>query len=128
MTVGEKIRTLRKNEKLSQEELAEALKVDRTNVSMWETGKAKPQASSISALARFFKVSASYFLDENEKITHPSKPGDSRNPDRALLTAILDEVTIMKSKNEGISYADAKAQIKKKASLILESLDSWLTE
>lgn len=127
MTVGEKIKDLRRLKGLSQQELSEAIKVERANVSIWETGKAKPQLSSITALAQFFDVSASYFLDDDTP-SHPSRPGDKRNPDRALLTAILDEVTIMKSKNEGISYADAKAQIKKKASLILESLDSWLTE
>ncbi|SHL87600.1 helix-turn-helix domain-containing protein [Chitinophaga sp. CF418] len=127
MTVGEKIRSLRKSMKLSQEQLAAELGVDRTNVSMWETDKAKPQLTSLKALTKFFNVGAAYFLDETDPAAIPP-PGDKMNPIMAMVATLLDEVAIMKAEKLGISVRDAKLLIKQKSSLILDNLDSWLPD
>ena len=60
MTVGEKIRELRKEIKLSQEELAEEIGASRTMVSLWEREEFEPSLLSAICLADFFNVS----LDE----------------------------------------------------------------
>mgnify|MGYP002508820047 CR=1 FL=1 len=44
-----KIRELRKQRKLSQEELAEALFVSRTAISKWESGRGYPNIESLKA-------------------------------------------------------------------------------
>lgn len=55
--LGEKIRTLRKEMGLTQEQLAEALGVTTGAVYKWESGRATPELSLIADIADFFCVS-----------------------------------------------------------------------
>lgn len=71
MTIGEKIKTLRKSKELSQESLANALGVSFQAVSKWETNITVPDISLIPPIASFFGVSIDEIFDynvlENEK-------------------------------------------------------------
>ena len=49
-TLGQRLTTLRKAAKLTQEEVAEKLGVTQSAVSQWETGLAAPSASLLPAL------------------------------------------------------------------------------
>ena len=60
MTLGEKIRTARKQEGLSQEQLSEKLGISRSSVAKWETDKGIPDISNLIALSDEFGLS----LDE----------------------------------------------------------------
>ncbi len=53
---GEKIRTLRKEKKISQESLAEKLGVSRQSISLWENEQTQPTIENIIALADVFGV------------------------------------------------------------------------
>ena len=57
-SIGKKIRALRREKNLSQEELASALFVSRQSVSKWETGQSIPDADNIAAMCSYFGVSA----------------------------------------------------------------------
>lgn len=54
MKFGENLRKLRKSKKLSQEDLAEKMKVSRQSVSKWETGEAYPEMNHILELCKIF--------------------------------------------------------------------------
>lgn len=54
MNLGEKIRQLRVERRLTQEQLAEKLYVSFQTVSKWETGTTSPDLSQIVPLARLF--------------------------------------------------------------------------
>ncbi|MGM9878201.1 MAG: helix-turn-helix transcriptional regulator [Bacilli bacterium] len=54
MKFGDNLKFLRKNKKLSQEELAEKVKVSRQSVSKWETGEAYPEMNNILELCKIF--------------------------------------------------------------------------
>lgn len=56
MLIGEKIRLLRKNKKLTQMQLAEALSVSAQSVSKWETHLSAPDISILPDIARYFGV------------------------------------------------------------------------
>lgn len=60
---NDKIKLLRKDHKLTQEDLATKLKVDRSTVANWEQGRRKPDADVFTLLARVFDVSLEYLLD-----------------------------------------------------------------
>ena len=62
MTIGESIRNLRKEKGLSQTELANELHLSQDTISLWETDKSKPDATSIVALALFFDVTTDEIL------------------------------------------------------------------
>jgi len=65
MKPAEKIIALRKAKGMSQDELAEQLKVSRQAVSRWETGAAMPDAMNILQLSRLFGVTADYLLNDD---------------------------------------------------------------
>ena len=54
--LSENIQTLRKNKKMSQEQVAEALGVSRQAVAKWESGEAQPDLNKCAALAKLFDV------------------------------------------------------------------------
>lgn len=68
MELGEKVKQLRKESNLTQEQLAEKLFVSRTAVSKWESGKGYPNIESLKSLAKIFSVSIDELLSNEELI------------------------------------------------------------
>ncbi|MCM1295244.1 MAG: helix-turn-helix transcriptional regulator [Muribaculaceae bacterium] len=60
MSLSKKIKTMRHQAALSQEQLAEKLNVSRQAVTKWETGKGIPDISNLIAISEEFNLS----LDE----------------------------------------------------------------
>lgn len=54
MNFGQNLKKLRKSKKISQEELAEKVRVSRQSVSKWETGEAYPEMNNILELCKIF--------------------------------------------------------------------------
>lgn len=59
---GRRIRYLRKSEKLTQQELADAIGVAKSTISMYETGQREPDFETLEALADYFNVEMNSFL------------------------------------------------------------------
>lgn len=57
------LKSLREQKHISQTQLAKEIEVSAGNISDWETGRSKPGYVALSALARFFEVSADYLLE-----------------------------------------------------------------
>ena len=62
MTIGEKIKALRRKNGMTQEKLAEYLCVSYQAVSKWECGSSNPDLSLIAPLTKLFNVSADELL------------------------------------------------------------------
>ena len=60
MTFGEKLKKIRTDNNMTQEDLAEKIYVTRTAVSKWETDKGYPSIDSLKQLSNLFHIS----LDE----------------------------------------------------------------
>ncbi|MCY9334063.1 helix-turn-helix transcriptional regulator [Bacillus spizizenii] len=73
MTLGEKIKKLRKEKGMSQGDLADALETHQTAVSKLELNKAKPSHDTLIKLSKVFGVSVSYFVDESIKYSESEK-------------------------------------------------------
>ena len=66
MTIGQKIKTLRKHAHMTQTELGEILGVKKNAVSKWECGRVEDiPASKIKAMAKLFEVPPSYLIDND---------------------------------------------------------------
>ena len=63
MNIGEKIKALRKEKKVTQEGLAEYLHISSQAVSKWETGASSPDIDMLPKLAIFFGTSLDHLLD-----------------------------------------------------------------
>lgn len=74
MTVGEKIKTLRKSIGLTQTELGQRVGVQKNAVSKWECGRVEDiPTSTIKQLASLFDVPASYLIDDDaQDVHHPA--------------------------------------------------------
>ena len=96
MEFNEKLRELRTQKQLTQEELASALFVSRTAVSKWESGRGYPNIESLKAIAVFFSVSVDELLSTNELLNIAED--DSRVKEenrRTLVCGLLDVCSIM---------------------------------
>ena len=69
MGIGEKIKFLRQQRGVKQEELAKAINVSRKSISHYETNRVIPPLEIIKAIADYFGVTVDYFLSD--------KPGQS---------------------------------------------------
>ena len=68
MTIGEKIRTLRKARHFSQEQVAELLGVSRQTVSKWETNEAYPNPDNLKGLAEIFQVAITELTNPDNRV------------------------------------------------------------
>ena len=64
--VGKFIKKLRKNNNLTQQELAEKLSVTYQAVSKWENGKSIPDISTLKLISELFNVNIEELLDGNK--------------------------------------------------------------
>ena len=80
MTIGERIKALRKKNDLTQEKLADYLCVSYQAVSKWECGVSNPDITLIAPLAKLFGVSA----DELLGITESNNDKTRKRYDAAL--------------------------------------------
>ena len=65
MDFSQKLRKLRKENGMSQEELANQLNVSRQAVSKWESGNGFPETDKILIIGNFFNVSLDHLLKNN---------------------------------------------------------------
>ena len=62
LTIGEKIRNLREDSNLTQGALGEALHMTQRKISYLENNQYEPSLQDITAICRFFGVTADYLL------------------------------------------------------------------
>lgn len=73
MTIGERIKALRKQNGMTQEKLAEYLCVSYQAVSKWECGLTNPDLSLIAPLTKLFNISADKLLGITEADHDPTR-------------------------------------------------------
>lgn len=73
LEIANRLLQLRKENRLSQEELAEKIGVSRQAVSKWERAEASPDTDNLILLARLYNVS----IDDLLKTEEPIEPTDS---------------------------------------------------
>lgn len=64
MSFSEKLKMLRKEKGLSQEQLAELLNVSRQSVSKWESGQTYPEIDKLIILSDLFKITLDDLVKE----------------------------------------------------------------
>ncbi len=79
MNLGKKIAELRKNNNLSQEELAEKVGVARQTISKWKTGDTTPDINQVKIISKIFNISIDELVDNDinsvivEKVSNTEK-------------------------------------------------------
>ena len=68
------LKSLRKSNNLTQEDLAKALKVSRSTIGMYENGSRETDYETLEAIADYFNVDIDYLLGRTLKTTKIIKP------------------------------------------------------
>lgn len=68
MELNEQLISLRKKNKLTQAQVAEALDVSRQAISNWETGTVLPSTDNLIALSRLYQVPADHLLNDDSDL------------------------------------------------------------
>ena len=69
LTVGEKIRAVRKERKMTQKRLGNILGMDTTRISQYETGQRNPKIETLSKIADALGVSVAELLPDEMQFT-----------------------------------------------------------
>lgn len=91
MSFNEKLQFLRKENKLSQEQLADMLDVTRQSVSKWESGTTYPEMDKLIMLCKIFKCS----LDDltNDEVVEIKLDSKKNSEGNNFINNILDIIT-----------------------------------
>ena len=91
MEFNEKLQKLRKEQNLTQEELAEKLFVSRTAISKWESGRGYPSIDSLKLIAKYFHITIDELIGNEEIITLAEQDIKENNKKHtALICGVLD--------------------------------------
>ena len=94
----ERLKILRLERGLSQQELSTKLNIPRTTISSWELGRRSPDIKMLEILADFFKVSIDYLVGKT----------DTRNP--VQVDKVLKSIhNIIKNDDELADYLQSLA-------------------
>lgn len=66
-TFAERLKELRNNKALTQDELAKAIKISKSSINMYERGEREPKFETLEAIADFFNVDMDYLLGRSNK-------------------------------------------------------------
>ena len=99
--LGERIAELRKNRKISQEELADILCTSRQAVSKWERGESDPDIDRLKDLAAYFNVSIDYLLgyDVESNSVEAFIKRLNESAEKGTFDVDIDEIKMMVSRN-----------------------------
>ena len=78
MSFNERLRELRTKRELSQQQLATALGISKSAISMYEIGEREPDFETLEAIADLFNVDMNYLLGDDNKSTYYLEPEAAR--------------------------------------------------
>ena len=96
MEFSEKIKKIRNDNKLTQEQFAEKMLVSRTAVSKWENGTCYPSIDSLKYMSKLFNISLDKLLSSEEILALADKENKKNiSKYNNLLFSLLDFIRIL---------------------------------
>ena len=119
MTFAEKLKELRKQKGISQEQLAEKIYVSRQAITKWESGNGIPDIENLIAISNLFNESLDSLLSEEKSLVskneflYESRPEyDLDSPKKIdLRIGVAHEVIVEKTKDEKILIVAASNKL-----------------
>ncbi len=93
MKFSEKLKKLRTERNMTQEELADKIFVTRTAISKWETDNGYPSIESLKQLAKFFGTSVDELISE-EDIVQKEKLDKNKNRTNFIISLVCFAVAL----------------------------------
>lgn len=73
--LAEKLKLLRKEKGITQEEFAKDIKVTKGAVAMWETNKRTPDLNMLKDISNYFNISIDWLIGNSDSKTLPAANG-----------------------------------------------------
>ena len=100
-SIAIKLKELRSARKISQQQLANALQVDRSSIANWENGRRSPDIETLRMLSDFYDIELSELVDNNDDKT-----------ETPIVMIVDDEEILIEGAMPILSWAMPKAEIK----------------
>lgn len=113
MSLGNRIKELRVEKGLTQEELGKLLSKTKNNISQYETDKRSPDPATLQYLADFFRVSTDYLLGRSDI---------RETPEQRIESVISDEPDLLEFWQELKQREDLQLLFKQVKPLSEESI------
>lgn len=107
-TFSERLKELRKEKRLTVEQLADKLGSAKSTISRYENGKREPKKDFLEMLSSFFDVSISYLLGE----TDIKKPNFEEKIKKDKIDELEEDNKILFDKLKGLTPKDRNKIIK----------------
>ena len=95
MEICERLKEMRKNAGLTQEQAAEKINVSRVTLSHWENGRSLPDIASLISLSDLYNVSLDELVKEDRKMTDKVKRDSKNAGANARLTRITSILVLV---------------------------------
>jgi len=118
--IQDRMKECREQKKLTQVDIAKRLNITRQAYNHYETGKRKPSADVITALAEFYDISTDYLLGNTDDPTPPDKKKPTPETVGPILTKMLKEQGYLQD-DQPLTDEEA-AQLLKIAKAVRESM------
>ncbi len=113
-TIGISLRKVREEHNFKQKDVAEAIGLDRSSYSFYETGRTRPSLETLCTLARVYNVTIGYLLGKE-----PNNPALREKVN--AVSSVADPIAMLKKDEQLLlmHYRVASDEVKKE---ILEAL------
>ena len=98
MTLGQKLKNLRNEKRLTQKDLADQLHVSFQTISKWESDINEPDIATLKELARFYGCSLDYLLND----TNDAPQKDDSDKEENKPTEIVTKTIIVHEKEKDL--------------------------
>jgi transcriptional regulator with XRE-family HTH domain len=90
--IPERLRNLRNEKKMTQQDVADVIEIDRTTYTKYESGKSKPDSVMLDKLAIYFDVSVDYLLGRTN-VRNSNNSADEFPPEAQVLMRSVAKLT-----------------------------------
>ena len=127
---GERLKQLRKEKKVSQKTLADALFISQQAIAKWESDKSSPNPETVRKIAEYFNVSTDYLLevDSENKKAPPQSDGafepELTDKDELDISRRLDAMLSDLDKSDSALMFDGEPLDDESRELLIASLEN----
>ena len=103
MTIGERIKEIRKKNGYTQGTLADELQVAKGTVSAWEIGSRRPSFEMLETMCGLFNVRMDYLIAQSDDATPPQEPTEAdlnSMAEEGLARELVSKVQQMRKQND----------------------------
>lgn len=102
--LGDKVKLLRKQNKVTQHELAEALELSRSTIGMIEANKQGASNDTLKKLSNFFGTTVDYLLSDDEENNNLKNVQISKKAERDIKKALSETLEQLENSQDGLMF------------------------